>query len=153
MNGPGPLALDFVGTLYVLNGSLNAVMEYANGGTTLTRVVTSAINGPEAMAVGPDGTLYVVNIAACGHPTITAYRRGTTTLAWTVGLMQSCNRYGSSPSAILLDSRNTLYVAETPNYPYYAFLAEFANGGNGTGENNVYSSGTFVTGPLIMGPP
>jgi hypothetical protein len=151
MNGPGALAIDSAGTLYVLTGSLNAVMEYANGGKTLTRVVTSGISAPQQMALGPDGTLYVLNAPSC-NPTVTAYRQGTTSVAWTVSIGISCGRSGSFPGPMVLDQRNTLYIGDTGANQYGAVVIYFANGGDNTGEQDVFSN-LIIAGPLMMGPP
>lgn len=152
MNGPGGLAFDSKGTLYVLNRSINPVMEYANGGHIVTRTVTNGINSPLIIALGPDDTLHVINNVSC-FPTITAYRVGTTTVAWTDSFGRTCAFYNSYIDDIVLDQLDTMYVAGlTVHGSEYALLQFFPNGGNGTGAGSLPTNWS-LDGPMIMGPP
>jgi hypothetical protein len=141
-----------------LNAPINAVTEYANGGTTLTRAVTAGIQNPIAIALGPDGTLFVANNNNfSGLQTVTAYAPGTTNPAYSVSMPAQGPQVVQFIADIAVDERNTLYVdfsssgAEVVSYIY-----AFPNGGNGTQPTILYVTGEpngRTLGPLVMGPP
>lgn len=53
---------------------------------------------------------------------------------------------------MVLDQRNALYIGDTGANQDGAVVLYFANGGDNTGEQYVYSN-IILADPLIMGPP
>jgi len=98
------------GYLYVGNAT-NSVTEYAPGGSTPIRTITSGLNFPRAFAFDGAGNLYVANSALTGHEkkkgSVTVYAPGTTTMLRriTAGI--------GNPLALAFGATGNLFVANT----------------------------------------
>ena len=128
---PTGLAADAAGNLYIADTGNDTIRVYSGGNVTTlagSPQATGAVdatgsaarfNGPTALAVGSDGTVYV---ADTGNNTIRKITTGgvVTTLAGTAGQTGSANGTGgaaqfNSPSGIAVDGAGNVYVGDSGN--------------------------------------
>ena len=123
----GKLAFDALGDLYTDGG--NRISEFAptgrDGRMKWVRSFSDGIQHSDALAFGPNGDLYVADFPACNPPcgrsSVSVYPPGASepSLTITDGI--------GAPSALAVDSKNRLYVAEGTYRP--GRVAVYAPGG------------------------
>jgi sugar lactone lactonase YvrE len=130
-NGPSGVAVDSRGTVWVADTENHAIRSVWSTGQVLTVAglagasgatdgagSVARFNSPTAVALGPDGNLYV---ADTDNHTIRVFNYDTvSTLAGLAGTSGSADGLGSaarffSPAGVATDSSGNLYVADTDN--------------------------------------
>jgi hypothetical protein len=106
-NGPGALAVDDNQWLYVVNIFDSTVSIYKRGQAKPFRTLTKGLDMPTAVAVGTDGTVYVVENS--GY--LVTYLKGTTTPS-------SSTYYGIPFVGVAIDAANDIYATEGQNTSY-----------------------------------
>ena len=105
VQSPTGLAVDAAGDLFVANAAFGTVTKYPAGSTKPSATYSKGITDPLTVAVGPDGTLYVVSYTAPGQgSTILEYPAGSTDPSLTVKLK-------GDAEGMALDKKSDLYVA------------------------------------------
>jgi DNA-binding beta-propeller fold protein YncE len=113
LSGPGAMAVDSSGNLYVANQYSDTVSEFAAGSTTPTATL-SGLNDPDALACDAKGNLYVAN---WNNNTVSEFAPGSTTPSDTLAGL-------SGPIALACDAKGDLYVVNAGNNT----VSEFAPG-------------------------
>ena len=109
-----PIAIDDRGSVYAVNGSTNAIYEFApgaNGNVAPANVITGAntgLNTPTGMAVDSAGTVYVSNN---GNSTLTEYPAGSSGNVFPSVTVEGAGSLLVSPLQIALDPVGNIYVA------------------------------------------
>lgn len=122
---PQGLAIDSLNQLYVTNqGTTNDVTVYPPGKSKPSITYPSQyFNGPNAVAVGKDGTVYVSNNF---NGTVVEFPPGQLTPSLTITLPGQPNQ-PAGPQGLALDTSNNLYVAYN-GYFSGGFIEKFAPG-------------------------
>jgi serine/threonine protein kinase, bacterial len=106
INGPGGLAIDSQGTLYVANQSAGNVTIYPAGTIAPSLTLSQGLQSPQSVAVDSHGNVYVCNRGSA--PAIVVYPPGQTTPSQTItsSLIQSLTQ-------IAFDSAGDLYFGDS----------------------------------------
>jgi len=127
---PEGVWVDSRDTLYVVNASNGSqeakLSEYKRGATVPFRtIITGLLDGPSAVAVGNDGTVYVNSVSdsetapnplSQGGPTgaVVVYGPGETTPKATIDLPQAAE-YGLTAGGMAIDKLGNVYAANEGN--------------------------------------
>ena len=79
LSGPGGMAVDSSGNLWVANGGANSVAVFPPGSTAPSRILNDTAGSPGDVTVTADGTAYVSNTAGNNGPNIAVFPPGHTT--------------------------------------------------------------------------
>ena len=117
LNGPGGVAVDAAGTLYVTDNHNNRVLKLAAGSSTQDVLPFTGLNGPIDVAVDSSGDLYVADDGNNRVLRMAAGSSSPTVLPFT----------GLQPFAVAVDSADTLYVADARNLRVVKLAAGSSN--------------------------
>jgi hypothetical protein len=98
-NEPEALAVDNNEWLYVVNGLNNTVGIYKRGETKAFRTLTQGRNMPTGVAVGNDGTVYVVDFGG----DLVTYPKGSS-------VPSSITNYDTTFAGVMVDAKNSIYA-------------------------------------------
>jgi sugar lactone lactonase YvrE len=111
---PFSMVTDAQSNLYVVDGGLNSIFEYAAGTNTVSRTITQGLVSPVAAAFDSNGNMYVSNGLApgqCGNDanggSVTVYAPNGSIPAYTITTAQGL----CYPGALSFDASGNLYVA------------------------------------------
>lgn len=124
LTAAGSGIVDKSGTLYVVNftGIQYQILEYPLGALSPALILTTGIGYPTAIAAGPKGELYVLNL---GGPLV-KYDPGSSTPAYAT-YRGTCRAGSNAPAAgVTVDPYDTLYVLESCRNG--AFVQEYDGG-------------------------
>jgi len=99
IQNPERLFVDKKLKLYVTNAT--DVTVYPPGATSPSLTISSGINNPTGLTVGPDGTVYVANV---NTDSVTEYRKGKTSPSVTLNIP-------GSPENLAVDANSNLFVS------------------------------------------
>ena len=112
--GEAALAFDDLGDLYAA-GTLGVAIyapSYTPGRLKFVRDIRKGADYPDALALGPDGDLFVANAQPCDPPcgrgSVAEYSRGGSEPALRI------TNGARAPNELAVDSQGDLYVANTP---------------------------------------
>jgi 6-phosphogluconolactonase (cycloisomerase 2 family) len=107
---PQGLAVDYSRQLYVANqGTANDVTVYPPGKSKPSITYQSQyFSGPDAVAIGKDGTVYVSNYS---NGTVVEFPPGQQTPSLTITLPGTTQSEPDGPQGLALDASNNLYVS------------------------------------------
>lgn len=160
LDGPGAIAVDTAGKIYVLNvrGGENQILVYPPLGAAtgvLNEPPSSAISGsatqfaaPVAMALDEAGNLYVANTGTPGS--ITIYAAGATGDAAPKAIIAGAATGMHDPVGLAVDSHGAIYVANAVTYksayrPYPGSILIFPPGSTGNVAPEVTITGANTT--------
>jgi hypothetical protein len=105
ISGPGGVAVDAQGAVYVANQTSGNVTIYPPGGTTPSLTLSQGLSHASGVAVDTNGDVYVSNRG--GTPDIVVYPPGQSTPSRTItsNLIQD-------PAQLVFDSARDLYIAD-----------------------------------------
>jgi serine/threonine protein kinase, bacterial len=106
LSGPGGVAVDSVGDVYVADAGNNRVLELAAGSGSPTALPFSGLGNPRGVAVDGTRAAYVTNVGNSRVLKLAAGSSGTTELPFT-GL--------SNPSGVAVDTAGAVYVTAGGN--------------------------------------
>jgi sugar lactone lactonase YvrE len=110
---PEGMWVDGHGTLYVVNGVNGRVpvnvAEYKLGKTSPDRLLQKGLTAPTAVAVGPDGTVYVNDAQQTVTGVVVVYARGQMNPERTITLPDPA--YALQPGGMAFDTKGNLLVA------------------------------------------
>jgi hypothetical protein len=151
IDGPGGVATDSGGNLYVANTLNNTVTKYAAGGSSPVATYSTDLSGPVGVAVDAAGTVYVSNFYWF-RESIVEFPKGSTNPSAEIHDPCSCTATG-----LTLDSAGNLYAAYQTT-TVIAQVWKFASGSKtGTNLGLVWYAGSanlhpfFAPGLLIDG--
>jgi DNA-binding beta-propeller fold protein YncE len=110
IDGPGGLAADAAGDLYVANTLNDTVTEYAPNGSAPVKTYSEDLNGPMDVAIDGKGTLYVANFYSF-RDSIVEFPAGSMNPSITIKNSCSC-----TPAGLTLDASDNLYVTYQTTY-------------------------------------
>jgi sugar lactone lactonase YvrE len=111
LNGPGGVAVNDAGRVFVANSGSNAITEYDRGANTPTATISGAntgLSGPAGLTLDSSGRLYVANRPA---NTVSVFAAGATGNVAPLFTISGADTGLSSPAAVAVDSQGRLWVA------------------------------------------
>src|SRR5205807_1001736 len=157
LNGPGGIALDAAGRLYVANDGSSTVTIYAPGASgNIAPIGTIAgsntgLSSPTAIALDGFGQLYVLNVTIISNQAyyqITVYSANATGDATPIATLAGGNLDVGAPRGIAVDGGGRLYVTKEGT----STIAIYAPGasGNVAPVDSIAGPGTGLSSPAYI---
>jgi streptogramin lyase len=106
LNGPGAVAVDDLGNVYIADIGNNAIKEWMVAGNSITTLVSSGLSHPQGVAVDGAGNIYIADSYNNAIKKWTPTNNSVSTLV-SSGL--------SLPSSVAVDGVGNLYFSDGPN--------------------------------------
>ena len=145
LNGPGGLAINAAGRVYVANTGANSITEYDRAATTPTATIAGPITGlagPAGLTLDGSGRLYVANRTANSVTVFAPDVSGNTGPLFTIA---GPDTGLSSPAAVAVDAMGRLWVANASGNS----LTAYATGASGDAKPvaRIFGSATGLNDP------